>query len=405
MCLYSQQMRAWQPLAGCSMLPVMYSIALSLLFGDRGKLIAMIVGITFAALIMTQQPAIFVGLLTRTYSFIHALSAPDIWVMDKGVEYVEENKPLRDTDLARVRGVAGVQWAAPLYKNFMTAKLPDGATRTIDMTGLDDATLLGAPEMAEGSITDLRRTDGIIVDKDAAENRLRVSLPDGTDRPLRIGDELELNDRRAVVVGIARVPRNFVLQPAVYTTYSRAISFAPQQRRYLTYVLVKAQPGVDHAQLAAQIATATQLKALTNEAFSDLTFNYWMKNTGIPINFGISVSLGFLVGAAVAGQAFYNFVRENIRQYAALKAMGLRTGKLIEMVLLQALVVGFIGYGLGVGVTTIFGYQVQDSVLAFRMPQELLLFSAAGVALIIILAALLAIRQVVKADPAVVFRG
>jgi putative ABC transport system permease protein len=383
----------------------MYSIALSMLFGDRGKLIAMIVGITFASLIMTQQPAIFVGLLTRTYSFISSLSAPDIWVMDKGVEYVEEHKPLRDTDLARVRGVEGVQWAAPLYKNFFNVKLPDGSTRTVDMTGLDDATLMGAPEMVEGTLTDLRRNDGVIVDKDAAENRLRVEMPDGTMRPLVIGDELEINDHRAVVVGIAKVPRNFVVQPVMFTTYSRAVTYAPTQRRYLTYVLVKAHEGVDKLALAAKIAEATNLTALTNKQFEDMTFNYWMDNTGIPINFGISVTLGFLVGAAVAGQAFYNFVRENIRQYAALKAMGLRTGKLIQMVLLQALVVGFIGYGLGVGATTYFGYQVQDSVLAFSMPPELLLFSAAGVGIIILLSALLAIWQVIRADPAVVFRG
>lgn len=383
----------------------MYSIALSMLFGDRGKLIAMIVGITFAALIMTQQPAIFVGLLTRTYSFIGTISAPDIWVMDKGVEYVEENKPLRDTDLARIRGVEGVQWAAPLYKNFFNVKLPDGVTRTVDMTGLDDATLMGAPEMVEGTLTDLRRNDGVIVDKDAAENRLQVQMPDGTMRPLMIGDELEINDRRAVVVGIAKVPRNFVVQPVMYTTYSRAVAYAPQQRNYLTYVLVKAHQGVDQIELTKNISAATNLSALTNKQFEDMTFQYWMDNTGIPINFGISVTLGFLVGAAIAGQAFYNFVRENIRQYAALKAMGLRTGRLIEMVLLQALVVGFIGYGLGVGVTTYFGYQVQDSVLAFMMPPELLLFSAAGVAVIILLSALLAIWQVIKADPAVVFRG
>jgi putative ABC transport system permease protein len=383
----------------------MYSIALSMLFGDRGKLIAMIVGITFAALIMTQQPAIFVGLLSRTYSFIENLSAPDIWVMDKGVEYVEEHKPLRDTDLARIRGVKGVKWAAPLYKNFLTVKLPDGATRTVDMTGLDDATLLGAPEMVEGKLTDLRINDGIIIDKDAAENRLRVKLADGKTRPLKIGDELEINDRRAVVVGIASVPRNFVVQPVAYTTYSRAITFSPQQRRQMSYVLVKAHEGENHQALADAISAATSLAAYTDKTFQDLTYNYWMENTGIPINFGISVALGFFVGAAVAGQAFFNFVRENIRQYAALKAMGLGTGMLVQMVLLQALIVGFIGYGLGVGLTTAFGFQVHDSVLAFRMPPELLLFSAAGVALIITLSALFAIRQVIKADPAVVFRA
>jgi putative ABC transport system permease protein len=130
-----------------------------------------------------------------------------------------------------------------------------------------------------------------------------------------------------------------------------------------------------------------------------------MENTGIPINFGISVALGFLVGAAIAGQSFFNFVRENLDQYAALKAMGLRTGVVVRMVLLQAGVVGLVGYGLGVGIAAIFGTNVKDSVLAFALVPEILLFAAAGVLLIVSLSALLGIRQVIRLDPAVVFRS
>lgn len=384
----------------------MYFIALQMLFGDRGKYIAMVVGITFAALIMTQQPAIFVGLMTRTYSFIGDVSMPDIWVMDPGVQYVEEHKPMRDTDLARVRGVAGVEWAAPMFKNFMTAKMPDGATKTIALTGLDDATLIGAPSrMITGNLNDLRRNDAVIVDYEAAITRLRIKLPGGSDRPLAIGDEMELNDRRAVVVAFAKMTRSFVLQPEVYTTYSRALGYSPPNRRQLTYILVKAQAGVDPKELAVRVRERTGLAAYEKEDFKWITLRYWMTNTGIPINFGISVLLGFIVGAAVAGQSFFNFVRENLKQYASLKAMGLRNAVLVRMVLLQALVVGVIGYGIGVGLTALFGIKVHDSVLAFNMPPVILLFAAVGVFLIVVIAALFGVRTVVKVDPAVVFRG
>lgn len=383
----------------------MNRIALAMLFGDRGKTITMIVGITFAALIMTQQPSIFVGLMTRTFSFLGDIADVDVWVMDPGVQYVEEHKPLRDTDLARVRGVDGVKWAAPMYKNFFTAKLPDGSTRTIAINGLDDATLIGAPPMVEGKLEDIRKADGVIVDREAAETKLRVRLENGKTRALKVGDELELNDKRAVVVGLAKVTRDFTLQPAVFTTYSRALSYTPPQRRKLTYVMVKAQPETNHRDLARGIEKATGLKAMTHEDFKTLTLNYWMTETGIPINFGISVALGFFVGAAIAGQAFFGFVRENFKQYATLKAMGLRNGALVKMVMLQAAIVGGIGYGIGVGITTLFGLKMRDSILAFRMPPELLLFSGAGVLIIITISALLAIRYVIKVDPSVVFRG
>jgi putative ABC transport system permease protein len=325
--------------------------------------------------------------------------------MDPGVGYVEEHKPLRHSALARVRGIDGVAWAVPMYKQIINARLPDGRTKAVFVNGLDDATLVGAPpEMVEGTLGDLRRADGILVDREAAEVRLRYRDASGTSQPLKVGDEIEINDRRAVIVGISRSSRDFVLVPKVFTTYSRALAYAPPQPKQLTYILVKARDGVDPAALARRIAAATDLRALTGRAFARATLGYWMNNTGIPINFGISVGLGFLVGAAIAGQSFFNFVRENLSQYAALKAMGLPTAVLVRMVLLQALVVGAIGYGLGVGLAALFGSQVSDSVLAFLMPPELLLFSAAGVLAIVSVSALLGIRQVIRLDPAVVFR-
>jgi putative ABC transport system permease protein len=384
----------------------MIRIALEMLFGDRAKLIAIIVGVTFAALIMTQQPSIFVGLLMRTYAFIEDVPLPDVWVMDPGVDYVEEHKPLRETALGRVRGVDGVAWAVPMYKNVMTTRLPDGQLKAINLTGIDDPSMIGGPpKMLEGSLADLRRADGVIVDVDAAKRRLAWTDADGKVHPLRVGDEFELNDRRAVVVGIAETSRDFVLLPKVFTTYSRALTYAPRQSRQLTYILVKAKEGVAPLALADRISKTTGLKALSAGDFRRLTLGYWMKNTGIPINFGISVTLGFLVGAAVAGQSFFNFVRENLGQYAALKAMGLRNGVLVKMVVVQALLAGGIGYGIGVGLSALFGTAMRGTVLAFAMLPEVLLFSATGVLLIVSIAALLGIRQVIRLDPAVVFRS
>ncbi|MDX1974779.1 MAG: FtsX-like permease family protein [Rickettsiales bacterium] len=384
----------------------MYVIALKMLFGDRGKYIAMVVGVMFASLIMTQQPSIMVGLLSRTYAFVDNVSLPDIWVMDPGVQYVEEHKPIRDVDMGRVRGVEGVEWTAPLFKNFLRAKLPDGATKTIDMTGLDDATLIGAPkDMLEGSLNNLRRTDAVLVNKESAEKQLRVKNPDGTDRALAVGDVIEINDKRAVVVGYMKTLRNFVLQPQVFTTYTRATAFSPPDRRKLTYILVKAKDGVDHKELAKKISAYTGLMALTSDEFRDFNLGYWMKNTGIPINFGISVMLGFIVGAAIVSQTFFTFVNQNMKHYAALKSMGVHDHMLTRMVLLQAAAVGFTGYGLGVGLTTIFGLNVLDSVLAFRMPPILLLFAAIGVFLMLMITAFFAIRKILRIDPAIVFRG
>lgn len=383
-------------------------IALKMLIGDKGKYLGIIMGLTFAALIMTQQPAIFVGLMMRSYSFITDVGQPDIWVMDPKVQFVDDIKPMQDTELYRVRGIEGVQWAVPMYKGMLKVRLADGTFQNCIVVGLDDATLVGGPAvMLSGKLSDLRRSDGVIVDIDGAREKLGKPGMRTGDKPVQLkpGDTLELNDRRAIVVGISKVTRTFQSQPVIYTTYTRATSYAPRERKLLSFVLVKAKPGQNLSELTQRIRATTGLAAYTQDEFKKLTYNYFMKNTGIPINFGISITLGFLVGAAIAGQTFYNFTLENIRQFGVLKAMGTDNFTLLRMILLQAVLVGSIGYGLGVGLTSLFGYAMRDTILAFKMPWQLLLFSGAGISLICSFVALLSIRKVIKLEPAVVFRS
>jgi len=383
-------------------------VALKMLVGDRAKYLGIILGITFASLLITQQSAIFVGLMTRTYGAIADLGQPDIWVADPQVQFVDDIKPMPDTALLRVRGVEGVEWAVPLYKGLLRARLSDGNFQSVNVVGLDDATLIGGPpQMVQGTIADLRRADGVIVDAVGAADKLAKppAVPGGPKTPLTIGDVLEINDHRATVVGISRNTRTFQSQPIVYTTYLRALTIAPRERRLLSYVLVKAKPGRSLDGLRARITRTTGLAAYTREGFEDFTMNYFLKYTGIPINFGIAVVLGFIVGTAVAGQTFYNFTLDSIRQFGALKAMGVGNGTLLRMILLQALTVGLIGYGLGVGAASAMGLATRNTELAFRMPWQLLLVSAGAVAVICVLSALLSIWKVVRLEPAIVFKG
>ena len=75
------------------------------------------------------------------------------------------------------------------------------------------------------------------------------------------------------------------------------------------------------------------------------------------------------------------------------------------MIILQALVVGSVGYGLGVGLAAAFGRATQGSELAFRLPWQVLGLTLAAVMIICVLAALLSIRKVMKLEPAIVFKG
>jgi putative ABC transport system permease protein len=115
--------------------------------------------------------------------------------------------------------------------------------------------------------------------------------------------------------------------------------------------------------------------------------------------------LGFVVGTAIAGQTFYNFTLDNLRHFGALKAMGASNGKLLRMIMLQAVIVGVIGYGLGVGLASLFGALSKNTELAFLMPWQLLLITALAVTIICVFSSLISIRKVIALEPAIVFKS
>jgi putative ABC transport system permease protein len=133
---------------------------------------------------------------------------------------------------------------------------------------------------------------------------------------------------------------------------------------------------------------------------------YWGQNTGIPINFGITVILGIIVGAAITAQTLYTFMIENIKQLGTFKAIGISNGKLAGMVVLQGLTVGLIGFGIGSGLCALVGLiNPRNSELAYFEPPELLIGGLLVVLTFCLLASLLSIRKVMTVDPALVFRG
>ena len=379
----------------------MYHLALKMLIGDRAKYIMLIGGLTFASLLMTQQCGVFFGLLSWTTSHLRNMRAA-IWVVDPKVEQVNEVKPMRDTDVNRVRSVAGVAWAVPLFCSVQQSKLNDGNFKPILMVGLDGATLVGRPPtILKGRLENIRLPNSVFID-DLAVKRLSA----GRAKPLGIGDTFEINDKEARIVGICKADRHFFGYPHVYTTYDQALQFAPKTRKMLSIVLAEPKPGWTATTAARQIEKETHLKAYTEDEFFWSTIWWYFRNTGIPASFGTTILLGFIVGIAISGQTFYSFVLENLRHLGALKAMGASNGLLARMLILQALTVGLIGYGIGVGLTVLFGLAVlKNGQPPFLLPYQLPLFTLVIILIICIAAALLGIRKVYKIEPAIVFRG
>jgi putative ABC transport system permease protein len=145
--------------------------------------------------------------------------------------------------------------------------------------------------------------------------------------------------------------------------------------------------------------------AFTPQEFRFRSIEFIVKATGIGVNFGITITLGFVVGVLLSASVFYQFTLENLRHFAVLRAMGTRTRVLIGMVLVQALVVGVIGYGIGAGVAGAFAIMSSkiDSQLATYFPWQLLVGSFFATLFTIGVGSVLSLRRIVKINVGTVF--
>jgi putative ABC transport system permease protein len=376
-------------------------VALQMLTSDRAKYLGLIFAVAFSTFLMSQQSAIFAGLMARTASQINDVQDAHIWVMDPYTQYFDEVKALTDDAVFRVRGVQGVQWAVPLFKGQPRAKAEDGNFRVVIMLGVDDATLVGAPRrLVLGSYKDLRQPDSILVDRVGYE----FFFPG---QPYTLGKTLEMNDHRVKIVGIFDSSAPFQNFPVFYSRYTNAINYVGRERNQMSFVLVQPASGVSDAEVCGRINEATGLRAMTAREFSRQTIQYYIRHTGIPVNFGLTIAIALLVGTVVAGQTFYIFTIENLKQFGALKAIGVKNVRIIGMIALQAVMVAAVGYSLGMGMTAAFFESTKNNLnlRGFYVYPEIAIGAAIIIFLIVLLASLISIRRVLVLEPAIVFRG
>jgi len=372
-------------------------IAYKLLVNDKGKFVALLMGITFSVFLMIQMTSMFSGIMKKASSTVTNTGAR-VWVMDRSVTNVISPVPMPDYVLDDVRSIEGVRYAVPLYSGAGLVRLKSGAYQPVTVIGLDDTSLFGRPELVSGKIEDVYADNGFVVVKDEEFGKLESPA---------IGTEFELNDNRGVIVGIAKVPASGLFgMPTLYTTFSRATQYVPSMRYTMSFVLVEPRSDADVPHIREEVAKLGY-DTVTEQGFIDRITHWYVLHTGMGTNLLVMTTIAFVVGLSISGQTFYTFVLENLSKFGALKAIGAKARELVAMIFFQAGMVGVAGYGLGVGLCA-----GLIALAKLRMPDyasivtygNLLL--ALGMVLVISAASgYIAVRKVLKIDPYDIFRG
>ena len=372
-------------------------VAYKLIVNDRAKFAALLVGITFAVFLMTMMTSMFAGVLGKASSTVTNVGA-QMWVMDPGVNTVASSIPMPDYVLDAVRSTNGVRYAVPLYSSAALVKLASGTYQAVTVIGLDDASLLGRPNLVEGRIEDLYGENAFVVVRDSEYAKLG--------RP-RLGAEFELNDHRAVITGIAGVAVSGLFGiPTLYTTYRRAIQYIPSMRFTLSFVLVEptsreAIPGIQRA------VRAMGYEALTADEFKDKIATFYKYQTGLGTNVLLMTVISFIVGLSISGQTFYTFILENLEKFGALKAIGAKSSVLIAMILFQATFTALTAYGLGIGLAALTIFAAKARLPSYAATVTLSNLGTAFVTVVIIagISSFIGVRKVIRIEPFEIFRG
>lgn len=248
----------------------LFSVAFKMLVNSKRKFIGMVIGATFSAFIIMQQPAIYQGVTDRIVAPIRAVTGIDLWVMNDSSFTFADPVRFRPIDVYRVRSVPGVLWAKQIYRTWQTMIHPKTSKMTTwELIGVDPDTLLGLPEtMIAGARSTIHSANSIIIDGYALK-QFEIS----NKKSLRLGDKLVEGRNKWVITGITKPLRTYMYEPKAYMTSNHI----PNISNKPSFILVKIKPSANLYQVAFAIRNATGFLPLPPLNSSIVPVNFFAK--------------------------------------------------------------------------------------------------------------------------------
>ncbi len=355
------------------------------LLARRGRTFAGVIGIAVALLLVLALKAIFAGMEERLTGFIEGTRA-DVLVAQEGVRTVHMTESaLPDSTIAAVARIPGVASAEGIvYKGAFVETGPNGKSGIVGLVGGGPV-----PDLVAGR---LPAAGEIVLDRVLADT-LGVEVGDTVNvlgTLLRVSGEVE---------GTAGITGSYAF------VARSTIESMLQASGVVSYVLVRAEPGVDGGELAVRInRDVVGVTASTRAEFADSERRVVGDMSTDLVRAMILV--GFVIGVAVAGLVAYSQTLAQLHDYGVLRALGLSARRALALVVAQIGALVLAGFVVALGLATLLA-----AVLPVLSPTLVLSIRAGDVAQaalvagsVALAAALIPVVRVVRVEPASVFR-
>src|SRR6185312_16307583 len=141
-----------------------------------------------------------------------------------------------------------------------------------------------------------------------------------------------------------------------------------------SYTLVRLEPGADIETVRADLMARLQDREIMNQSeFRSRSVDYWLFQTGAGSALIAGATLGVIVGVVIVAQTLYSSTKDHLNEFATLRALGASAGYIHKVILLQAIMSAFIGYGVGMILSLIVIRATRDTTMLIIMTPELAL--------------------------------
>jgi putative ABC transport system permease protein len=375
----------------------MVSLARACLIHESRRYLAAVLAVTFAGLLVLVQLALLLGMF-GSVSLPVDKSGADLWLGYRDTQSVDLGRAVSRHADSAARIHPQVE-RVERYSSFLgDVRRSDGVAISVYVHLIDTrpGSLAFDRILTPAQRALLAQPDALIVD---ASDRQKLGV--------EVGSVVEINGRRAHIVEIVEGIRAIGGASGIASIETGRRLDHPRHADEPNYFVVKLAPGADAKRVAAQIEDTGSVKRYSVWRADDFSLRsqlYWLLESGAGVGAGVASLLGLLVGAVITSQTLSAAILASLKEYATLRALGVSTAALRNVVLEQAAWIGAIGLSATAVLAAGVAIAADAGGVAMRFPPWLVAGTAATVLGIALVSGLLALRPLFRADPANLLR-
>ena len=217
----------------------------------------------------------------------------------------------------------------------------------------------------------------------------------------------ELAGKKVDVAGVFPMGTSFGIDGTVISSDETFLRMLPYRLQGIVDIgLIMLKPGADAERVRTELAARLpkDVEVLSHEGLVNLERDFWNTSTPVGFVFTLGVGMGLIVGSIIVYQILYTDVTDHLSEYATLKAIGYRDGRLFRIVLGQAAILSVLGFFPGMGLSqAVYVIAGNATLLPLRMNTERCLVVYLLTLIMCLMSGATAMRKLKSADPAEIF--